>query len=290
MNTDVFLNPIPNAIEPLRARMLEHPLYARLQTLENLRVFMEHHVFAVWDFMSLVKTLQQRLTCMNVPWVPQGEPAVRALINQIVLGEESDRSPDGRSSSHFELYLEAMHEAGAATAAMDEFIRLLCDGVEVEAALAAVRAPECVRDFVEGSFQVIREGKIHAVAAAFTYGREDLIPSMFGELVASLNTQFPGRVETLRYYLNRHIQLDGDEHGKLGRQMVASLCGTDPLRWEEAREAAVRALEQRLTLWDGITAAVGVARGSVARSTTPDRHAPTRSQSAVGLEVLDHER
>jgi len=290
MNTDVFLNPIPNAIEPLRARMLEHPLYARLQTLENLRVFMEHHVFAVWDFMSLVKTLQQRLTCMNVPWVPQGEPAVRALINQIVLGEESDRSPDGRSSSHFELYLEAMHEAGAATAAMDEFIRLLCDGVEVEAALAAVRAPECVRDFVGGSFQVIREGKIHAVAAAFTYGREDLIPSMFGELVASLNTQFPGRVETLRYYLNRHIQLDGDEHGKLGRQMVASLCGTDPLRWEEAREAAVRALEQRLTLWDGITAAVGVARGSVARSTTPDRHAPTRSQSAVGLEVLDHER
>ena len=270
--------------------MLEHPLYARLQTLENLRVFMEHHVFAVWDFMSLVKTLQQRLTCMNVPWVPQGEPAVRALINQIVLGEESDRSPDGRSSSHFELYLEAMHEAGAATAAMDEFIRLLCDGVEVEAALAAVRAPECVRDFVEGSFQVIREGKIHAVAAAFTYGREDLIPSMFGELVASLNTQFPGRVETLRYYLNRHIQLDGDEHGKLGRQMVASLCGTDPLRWEEAREAAVRALEQRLTLWDGITAAVGVARGSVARSTTPDRHAPTRSQPAVGLEVLDHER
>jgi len=290
MNTDVFLNPIPNAIEPLRARMLEHPLYARLQTLENLRVFMEHHVFAVWDFMSLVKTLQQRLTCMNVPWVPQGEPAVRALINQIVLGEESDRSPDGRSSSHFELYLEAMHEAGAATAAMDEFIRLLCDGVEVEAALAAVRAPECVRDFVGGSFQVIREGKIHAVAAAFTYGREDLIPSMFGELVASLNTQFPGRVETLRYYLNRHIQLDGDEHGKLGRQMVASLCGTDPLRWEEAREAAVRALEQRLTLWDGITAAVGVARGSVARSTTPDRRAPTRSQPAVGLEVSDHER
>jgi len=290
MNTDVFPNPIPNAIEQLRARMLEHPLYARLQTLENLRVFMEHHVFAVWDFMSLVKTLQQRLTCMNVPWVPQGEPAVRALINQIVLGEESDRSPDGRSSSHFELYLEAMHEAGAATAAMDEFIRLLCDGVEVEAALAAVRAPECVRDFVGGSFQVIREGKIHAVAAAFTYGREDLIPSMFGELVASLNTQFPGRVETLRYYLNRHIQLDGDEHGKLGRQMVASLCGTDPLRWEEAREAAVRALEQRLTLWDGITAAVGIARGSVARSTTPDRHAPTRSQPAVGLEVSDHER
>ncbi len=148
-----------------------------------------------------------------------------------------------------------MHEAGAATAAMGEFIRLLCDGVELEAALAAVRAPECVRDFVEGSFQVIRKGTIHAVAAAFTYGREDLIPSMFGELVASLNTQFPGRVETLRYYLDRHIQLDGDEHGELGRQMVASLCGNDPLRREEAREAAVRALEQRLALWDGITAA-----------------------------------
>jgi len=260
MHTEVFPNPIPNATGPLRARLLEHPLYARLQTLADLRVFMEHHVFAVWDFMSLLKALQRRLTCVNVPWVPQGEPSVRALINQIVLGEESDRGPNGRSCSHFELYQEAMHEAGAATGAMGEFIRLLRDGVEVEAALTAVRAPECVRDFVGGTFQVIREGKIHAVAAAFTYGREDLIPSMFGELVASLNTQFPGRVETLRYYLDRHIQLDGDEHGELGRQMVASLCGNDPLRWEEAREAAVRALEQRLALWDGINAAVGATR------------------------------
>ena len=260
MNTDVAPNPISSAIEPLRARLLEHPLYARLKTLENLRVFMERHVFAVWDFMSLLKALQRRLTCVDVPWAPQGEPAVRALINQIVLGEESDRNPDGRSSSHFELYLEAMREAGAATAAMDEFIRLVSDGVEVEAALAAVRAPECVRGFLAGSFEVIREGKIHAVAAAFTYGREDLIPSMFGELVTRLNTQFPGRVETLRYYLERHIQLDGDEHGELGRQMVASLCGNDPLRWEEAREAAVRALEQRLALWDGINAVVDVTR------------------------------
>jgi len=260
MNTEASPNSISNSIEPLRARLLEHPLYARLQTLENLRVFMEHHVFAVWDFMSLLKALQRQLTCVNVPWVPQGEPAVRALINQIVLGEESDRSPDGRPNSHFELYLEAMQEVGAATAAMDEFIRLLCAGVEVAAALAAVQAPDCVRDFVAGSFQVIREGKIHAVAAAFTYGREDLIPSMFGELVTSLNAQFPGRVETLRYYLDRHIELDGDEHGELGRQMLASLCGNDPLRWEEAREAAVRALEQRLALWDGISAAIGVAR------------------------------
>ena len=260
MNTDVSPHLISTAIEPLRVKLLEHPLYARLQTLENLQVFMEHHVFAVWDFMSLLKALQRQLTCINVPWVPQGDPAVRALINQIVVGEESDCSPDGRPNSHFELYLEAMQEAGAATAEMDKFIRLLCDGVEVEAALAAVQAPECVRDFVAGSFGVIREGNIHAVAAAFTYGREDLIPSMFGELVTSLNTQFPGRVETLRYYLDRHIELDGDEHGELGRQMVASLCGNDPLRWEEAREAAVRALEQRLAFWDGIAAAVGVAR------------------------------
>jgi len=260
MNTDVSPHLISTAIEPLRVKLLEHPLYARLQTLENLQVFMGHHVFAVWDFMSLLKALQRQLTCINVPWVPQGDPAVRALINQIVVGEESDCGPDGRPNSHFELYLEAMQEAGAATAEMDKFIRLLCDGVEVDAALAAVQAPKCVRDFVAGSFGVIREGKIHAVAAAFTYGREDLIPSMFGELVTSLNTQFPGRVETLRYYLDRHIELDGDEHGELGRQMVASLCGNDPHRWEEAREAAVRALEQRLAFWDGIAAAVGVAR------------------------------
>jgi pyrroloquinoline quinone (PQQ) biosynthesis protein C len=126
----------------------------------------------------------------------------------------------------------------------------------VDAALASANVPLCCRQFVLTTFDIIGTGKTHVIAAAFTYGREDLIPGLFGELVARLDEQFPGKVATLRYYLQRHIELDGDEHGELGRRMVASLCGDNPRLWKEATDAAILALQTRLALWDGINAAL----------------------------------
>ncbi|MBB5031167.1 DUF3050 domain-containing protein [Prosthecobacter vanneervenii] len=239
-------------IETARAALLGHSLYARLRTLEDLAQFMECHVFAVWDFMSLLKALQQRLTCVQVPWVPVGDNQVRRLVNEIVLGEESDRTPDGTPSSHYELYLQAMQEAGADTTAVQGLIRQLQQGTSVTEALAASGVPECVAEFVSHTFEVIAGGKPHVIAAAFTYGREDLIPAMFHELVARLEAEFPGRLKILRYYLDRHIQLDGDEHGEMGRAMVELLCEGNPQRESEARQAALDALNARLHLWDGI--------------------------------------
>jgi hypothetical protein len=250
-----FLEALLSAINPYRERLLEHRLYRELADLGDLRRFMEHHVFAVWDFMSLLKTLQRELTCVEVPWVPRGDPAVRTLINEIVLGEESDTGPDGRACSHFELYLRAMEEAGASTEPVRRFLESLAGGMS---AALGVHAPGCVRGFVVSTFELIETRRVHAIAASFTFGREDLIPAMFGELVNRLNEQFPGRVETLRYYLDRHIVLDGDHHREMGRRMVARLCGEDPLRWREATEAAVSALSNRLVLWDGIADAIGV--------------------------------
>lgn len=254
MNTNIRTNLISQLIEPLRQKLLCHPLYDQLHSLPDLRVFMEHHVYAVWDFMSLLKSLQRRLTCIEVPWVPQGNPTTRALVNQIVVGEESDRAADGRALSHFELYAEAMREVDANTKAVMRLIELVQNGVAVDDALGYVNVPQCCRQFVVTTFNIIGTGKPHVIAAAFTYGREDLIPGLFGELVARLNEEFPAKVATLRYYLERHIELDGDEHGELGRQMVASLCGNDPDRWNEASDAAILALQARLALWDGIHA------------------------------------
>ncbi len=243
-------------IEPARVALLGHPLYARLRTLEDLALFMECHVFAVWDFMSLLKALQLRLTCVQVPWVPVGDNQVRRLVNEIVLGEESDRAPDGTPSSHFELYLQAMQEAKADTSAIQGFIRRLQEGASIADALVSGGVPECVADFVKHTFAVIESGKPHVIAAAFTYGREDLIPAMFHELVARLDSEFPGRLSVLHYYLERHIQLDGDEHGEMGRVMVELLCEGNPQRETEARQAAVEALQSRLKLWDGISALI----------------------------------
>ncbi len=247
---------IADSIEPLRQKLLDHPLYRNLKTLEDLRVFMEFHVFAVWDFMSLLKALQRDLTCVTLPWLPAGNANARKLINQIVLGEESDTDPEGRVSSHFELYLESMREAGANPHAIDRFVQRLQEGDAVSGALQDLDIAPCVAAFVNETFRFIEAGQTHQTAAAFTYGREDLIPGVFGELVASLDSYVPGSLGKFRYYLARHIELDGDEHGELGRQMVASICREDPVRWQEAADAACLALESRLRLWDGIHAAI----------------------------------
>ncbi len=213
---------------------------------------MEHHVFAVWDFMSLLKALQRGITCVEVPWVPVGEARLRRLVNEIVLGEESDLNENGEAISHFELYLQAMRETGASTQRIERFLADLRSGAGLETALAASGLPECVSGFVRHTFGIIARGKLHEIAAAFTYGREDLIPEMFGAMVANLDQENSGRLATLRYYLQRHIELDGDHHGAMGQEMVKLLCGQDSKKQEEAEIAAREALQARLTLWDGI--------------------------------------
>jgi hypothetical protein len=243
-------------LRPARQRMVEHSLYRTIQSLDELRVFMEYHVFAVWDFMSLLKALQRDLTCTTLPWVPKGNPATRRLINDIVLEEETDLDPEGQPTSHFELYLRAMQECGADTAPVQRLLVALAQGESVPAALAAAQAPAAVQDFVNHTFAVIAAGQPHAVAAAFTFGREDVIPDMFRNLVADLGQRFPGQLSTFIYYLNRHIELDEDHHAPLAHQMVRDLCGTDAQRWQQAAEVAAQGMAARVRLWDGIQAAL----------------------------------
>jgi hypothetical protein len=241
---------IEERIAPLRARLAEHRLYASIRTEEQLRVFMESHVFAVWDFMSLLKALQSRLTCVSSPWTPTKLPDSRRFINEIVLGEESDEY-DGRFLSHFEIYLLAMQQSGASSAAITELISRL----ETTAVLEAVEQsaiPEGARQFLRTTFGVIESGKLHALAAAFTFGREDLIPDMFRSLVRDLEEQKPGSYGTFLWYLERHIEVDGEDHGPLSLRMVADICGESEARWTEAADAAEAALEARLALWDAV--------------------------------------
>ena len=242
-------------LAPVRARLVAHPLYARIATPDKLRRFMEMHVWAVWDFQSLLKAMQQKLTCTTVPWLPSPDPEARRLANEIVLDEESDLLPDGSSASHFELYLDSMERAGADTQAIHRTVSLLRAGAPLEQALAASGGPPGSIQFVQRSFAVIESGSTPAIAAAFTYGREDVIPDMFTNLVASLADQDPESWNKLRYYLERHIEADGDHHGPICRRIVARLCGDDPAKWAEASAAARECLAARIGLWDGIAVA-----------------------------------
>jgi pyrroloquinoline quinone (PQQ) biosynthesis protein C len=243
---------IETRIAPLRARLTAHPLYAAIRTPQHLRIFMESHVFAVWDFMSLLKALQSRLTCTTVPWVPTQFPASRRFINEIVLGEESDEFR-GEPISHFEVYLQAMAAAGADTAPIQALIASITNGTFNPASIPAAPA---ARAFVSTTFRILDSGNLAAMAAAFTFGREDVIPDIFRELVRDLNAQNDNALDIFIWYLERHIEVDGEDHGPLSLRMVADLCGTDETLWEQAAEAAEAAIEARLGLWDGIHALI----------------------------------
>ncbi|CAN5155980.1 DUF3050 domain-containing protein [soil metagenome] len=239
-------------LAPLRAALLEHPVYREIDGMPSLRTFMEHHVFAVWDFMSLLKELQRRLCCVEVPWRPAHDPTNCRLINEIVLAEESDEDGQGGFISHFEMYRQAMIGCGADTSAVDRLINSLQAGRTVELALADAVAPECARQFVRHTFAVIDAGDVCALASAFTFGREDLLPDVFQRIVDELNVSAQGGLDAFKYYLERHIGLDGDEHGPMATRLVASLCGDDDGKWSAAEQAAVECLLERRKLWDGI--------------------------------------
>lgn len=242
---------INSQIAPLRHKITTHPVYEAIEDLEDLKIFMQHHIYAVWDFMSLLKSLQRELTCLSVPWFPTGSADTRYLINEIVVGEESDVDLAGNRTSHFELYLAAMRQCGADTKAIETFIAQLQASGDFQAAYTASETPAAARQFVDYTFQIINSGRPHLQAAIFTFGREDLIPDMFIAMVSDISKRFPDSLAPFKYYLERHIEVDGDHHSHLALAMTANLCGTDAQHWEEAEAAVITSLESRLALWDG---------------------------------------
>lgn len=243
------------SIQPLRDALLNHPLYDGMGHPQALRIFMQHHIFAVWDFMSLLKALQQKLTCVSVPWTPASDPTIARFVNEIVLGEESDEDGHGGYASHFDLYHRAMTRFGAETSRIDRFLIALSSGQEISSALDVAHVPPGVRSFVEYTFSLIAENDLCAIASAFTFGREDLLPAVFQKIVDEIDRK-TGTLDDFKYYLHRHIELDGGEHGPMAVRLISSLCGDDEERWRRAEQAAHSALQARLVLWDGIHAAV----------------------------------
>lgn len=244
---------LEKAVDAARARVVTHPLYAALDNHTAIVTFMEHHVFAVWDFMSLLKSLQRSLTCVELPWVPTGPPASRRLINDITLVEESDELGGG-FISHFELYVNGMAEAGADTTVITRFIDLLREGRPVPDALIAAGVPEPSAEFVRTTWDFIQKAPVHSQAAAFAFGREDLIPDMFQQVIAVRDRG--AALGTFVDYLARHIEVDGEQHTPMAMQMLADICGDDDLRWEECADTVNAALDARVKLWDGILAAI----------------------------------
>ena len=243
---------IQQATKSFRSQLLDHPLYSKIQEAEDIATFMQYHIYAVWDFMSLLKALQIQLSCVQIPWKPNANPSLARLINEIVLAEESDIDEEGNPKSHFDLYLDAMQAMGADTSSIHRLLSQVDSISDLVTFLEEdEQTPVAVKRFLSFSFQLIEDGKAHKIAAAFTFGREELIPDLFTEVVTGLSKEHPSLAPFI-YYLDRHISLDGDEHGPLALQMISELCREDEQKWEEAQQAAVDSLAMRRVLWDGI--------------------------------------
>ena len=243
---------LKESIATARLNLLTHPVYAKINNLEGLQNFTQFHVFAVWDFMSLLKSLQMGLTSVTIPWVPVGSANTRYLINEIVLGEESDVDEHNNRISHFELYLKAMRQMGASTELIKALMKQIQNGEIITQAISKADLPDKVKNFLNFTFDIAQNAPLHVIAAVFTFGREDLIPDMFTEILHKIYEEHPEQVATFKYYIERHIEVDGGHHSHLALEMVTELCGNDIIKWEQATSACIKALEMRAELWDAI--------------------------------------
>ena len=245
------MKPIDSSlINRFNQQLEDHPIYQAVQTQEDLQIFMQHHVYSVWDFMSLIKTLQSVIAPARQPWLPLGDASVRRFINELVLEEESDETHiEGEHSSHFELYLRAMQEVGADTTSAKSFLsNVQRNGID--SVLKQSYIPEPSRQSTQQTFAFINSGKAHEVAGALALGREHIIPSIFRAILKNIGVT-EEQAPIFHFYLNRHIHLDEDFHAPLSLQLLNGLVRNETQQ-QEAIEAAQKAVEARIVFWDGV--------------------------------------
>jgi hypothetical protein len=246
------------SLQNLKTNLLErsnemkmHPVFSKLRSLQYLRKFMTWHVFAVWDFMSLVKRLQHEFTSLNLPWTPPVRPNAARLLNEIVLGEESDQTPTGIHASHFDLYVLAMREVGADSSQIEHFIDLIKAGIGIDLALKMINAPQAIINFVQSTINTAKNGSVTEVLGSFLYGREDAIPQMFKTLLSDWSVP-ESETPTFVYYLQRHIELDSDSHGPAANNLVTEIVQESEDRLFELYKAGLLAIEQRIEFWNAL--------------------------------------
>lgn len=237
-------------LKEIKNTLVNHSIFKEIKTIEQLRVFMSWHVFAVWDFMSLIKRLQQDLTCTKLPWLPSKFDDAARLVNEIVLGEETDDLPNKSGyMSHFNLYINAMKEINADTSEIENFIKSLQNNKSIEESL--INIPTSVKEFVEFTLNTAIKGSTYEVTGSFFYGRENVIPDMFQNLLNNwkINEDI---APMFVYYLKRHIELDSGEHGPAAERIINIITENEHDKLIQVLDCAIESIKMRIKLWDGI--------------------------------------
>jgi Protein of unknown function (DUF3050) len=217
---------------------------------------MEQHVFAVWDFMCLLKELYRSVVSIFPPWFPPKDALSAHLICSILAEEEGDLTEDGKSYlSHYEIYITAMEKIGANTDPIKKLLTLLKGRHNIQDALSHIPIRSTTKDFVLTTFSFF-ELQAHQLASAFVYGREGITAAIFMPLLEQLEERSSSfnqdQLSTLIYYFKRHIELDDGEHYPKGIKMLSNLIGDDRNKLDEVEEVAVRAITSRINFLTGI--------------------------------------
>ena len=243
-----------DSLTPLKEKLANHRIFERINSIQELKVFMEHHIFAVWDFMSLLKKLQKDLVPSGSPWVPNPNGNLVRFINEIVMEEESDQAYGNGAeisyTSHYQIYLDAMTEVGASTETISRFVEMV-KSEGINSAMQKINLPQPSRLFMSHTFKLINEGKSHEIAASFAIGRESIVPLMFKRILDQSKLE-DDQVPVFRYYLVRHAELDGDHHGPMAHKLLENMSAGDPKIQQEIIELAIKSIEQRIFFWDGV--------------------------------------
>ena len=246
------INKVEKELIPFKKKLVSHKVYEKINNLDSLKIFVENHVYAVWDFMSLLKSLQLHLTNMEIPWTPSKDSNAARFINEIVLEEETDIGNSNVPSSHYEMYIDAMKEIKANTDKIELLLEKIKEKKSITQSLNEIDAKPPIKNFIQFTFDTIATNEPHKIASVFTFGREDLIPNMFIQIVKNINYEKNVSAKKLIYYLERHIELDGDDHGPIALKMITKLCGDNDKKWDDVITFSKKALEKRIKLWDHI--------------------------------------
>ena len=254
-----------------------HPLPEAIVSIADLRIFVEHHVYAVWDFMLLLKSLQQHLAPSGAPWSPPAYPFIAGLINSMVCEEECDCLPASLGGplhlSHFGIYRRAMQEIGADTTTIDAVMQQAMAG-DLRGAVQHHSIPPSAAQFLATTQELIQAAEVHSLAAAFAYGRELLVPDLFRALLTRLRL-LELHCPTLCWYLDRHIALDAETHGPMAENMVLTLAADDPIAIRRVEQVRRQVVGDRICFWNAICSVLIEADDqpcpSPANSTSADR-------------------
>ena len=244
-------------IEELKQLLVSHKLFSGPLNADQVRQFMESHIFSVWGFMSLLKGLQSGITVNDIPWMPNQNTknGLTNFINEIVLCEESDDIDDIGYISHFEIYLLAMDKMNANASQINLLTERLKSEEYDKKFIDELSIYDEVKDFIKFDLDIALSGNLPKIVGSFTLGREKVIPNMFSYIVKCI--EYKNSTKNLLTYLKRHINIDGDRHGPLSIKLLDTICNTDEA-YKLAYNSGITSLQLRLKVWDRIASELGI--------------------------------